>query len=158
MWEKKIGNWLFWLRPATKLGLPLWLSDKESACQCRGCRRHRFDPWSGKMPWRGKWQLTPVSLTGEAHGQRRLACYSPWGHKELDLATNNNNTWQKADRWWSEVCGQGRGLIKKLKTNKKHAELFSGHRVTLCPDCSGGYLTVSNWQNSPNVDGLIMCS
>ena len=22
-------------------------SDKESACQCR---RHRFDPWSGKIP------------------------------------------------------------------------------------------------------------
>ena len=28
-------------------GLPLWLSGKESACQCR---RHRVDPCSGKIP------------------------------------------------------------------------------------------------------------
>ena len=27
--------------------LPCWLSDKQSACQCR---RHRFEPWSGKIP------------------------------------------------------------------------------------------------------------
>ena len=28
-------------------GLPWWLSGKESACQCR---RHRFDPLSGRIP------------------------------------------------------------------------------------------------------------
>ena len=27
-----------------------WLSGKESACQCRRCMRHRFDPWIGKIP------------------------------------------------------------------------------------------------------------
>ena len=32
---------------------------KESACQCR---RPRFDPWVGKIPWRKKWQATPVFL------------------------------------------------------------------------------------------------
>ena len=26
-----------------------------------------------------------VSLPGEFHGQRRLAGYSPWGHKESDM-------------------------------------------------------------------------
>ena len=31
-----------------------------------------------------KWQPTPVLLPGEFHGQRSLAGYSPWGHKELD--------------------------------------------------------------------------
>ena len=51
------------------------------ACQCR---RHGFNPWVGKIPWRRKWQPTPVFLPGESHGQRSLACYSPWGHKELD--------------------------------------------------------------------------
>ena len=30
------------------------------------------------------WQPTPVFLPGESHGQRSLAGYSPWGHKELD--------------------------------------------------------------------------
>ena len=31
------------------------------------------------MPWRRKWKPTPVFLPGEFHGQRSLACYSPWG-------------------------------------------------------------------------------
>ena len=30
-------------------------------------------------------QPTPVFLPGEFHGQRGLAGYSPWGHKELDM-------------------------------------------------------------------------
>ena len=34
--------------------------------------------------WRRKWQPTPVFLPGKSHGQRSLAGYSPWGHKELD--------------------------------------------------------------------------
>ena len=29
--------------------------------------------------------ITPVFLPGEFHGQRSLAGYSPWGHKELDI-------------------------------------------------------------------------
>ena len=40
-------------------GLPRRLSGKESACQCR---RHGFNPWVGKIPWRRKWQLTLVFL------------------------------------------------------------------------------------------------
>ena len=34
-----------------------------------------FDPWVGKIPWRGKWQPTPVFLPGEPHGQRNLVGY-----------------------------------------------------------------------------------
>ena len=37
-----------------------------------------------KIPWRRKWQPTPVFLPGESHGQRSLVGYSPRGHKELD--------------------------------------------------------------------------
>ena len=44
-----------------------------------------FDPWVGKIPWRRKWQPTPVFLLGEFHEQRSLAGYSPWGHKESDM-------------------------------------------------------------------------
>ena len=40
---------------------------------------------SGKIPWRGAWQPTPVSLPGESHGQRSLMGYSPWGCKESDM-------------------------------------------------------------------------
>ena len=49
------------------------------------CKRLRFDPWVGKIPWRSVWQPTPVFLPGESHGQRRLAGYSPWGHIESDM-------------------------------------------------------------------------
>ena len=41
-------------------------------------------PASRKMPWRRKWQPTPVFLPGESHGQRSLVGYSPWGLKELE--------------------------------------------------------------------------
>ena len=34
-----------------------------------------------KIPWRGKWQPTPVFLPEKSQGQRRLAVYSPWAHK-----------------------------------------------------------------------------
>jgi len=37
------------------MGLPRWLSGKDSTCQCRRHRRLEFDPWSGKIPWRKKW-------------------------------------------------------------------------------------------------------
>ena len=44
----------------------------------------RFNPWVGKMPWRRKWQPTPVPLPGKSHGQRSLVGCSPWSHKESD--------------------------------------------------------------------------
>ena len=43
-----------------------------------------FSPWVEKIRWRREWQTSPLSLPGEFHGQRNLAVYSPWDHKELD--------------------------------------------------------------------------
>ena len=57
---------------------------KEPVCQCRRHKRHGFNPWLGKIPWRRKWQPTPVFLPGESHGQRSLVGYGPYGHKESD--------------------------------------------------------------------------
>ena len=37
-------------------------------------------------PWRRAQQPGPVVLPGESHGQRSLAGYGPWGHKELDMS------------------------------------------------------------------------
>ena len=45
-----------------------------------------FAPWVRKIPWRSKWQLTPVFLPGKFHGQRSLEGYSLWGCKQLDIA------------------------------------------------------------------------
>ena len=50
-------------------GFPGGSVSKEPACQCR---RPRFNPWVGKMPWRRGWPPTPISLPGECHGQRGL--------------------------------------------------------------------------------------
>ena len=69
--------------------LPSGTSGKESTCQCRRYKRHRFNPWVRKIPLSRKWQPVPVFLTEKSHGQKNLAGYSPWGHKEAehDLAT-----------------------------------------------------------------------
>ena len=60
------------------LGFPGGASGKEPACQCRRWKRHEFDPWVQKIPWRWAWQSIPVFLPGESHGQRNLAGYGPF--------------------------------------------------------------------------------
>ena len=65
------------------LGFPCGSSGKESTCQCRRLRRHGFDSWVWKIPWRKKWQPTPIFLPGKSHGWRSLVGYSPWCCKEL---------------------------------------------------------------------------
>ena len=49
--------------------LPRWHSSKESAWQCRRCKRSQLDPWIGKIPWSKKWLSTPVFLPGNFHGK-----------------------------------------------------------------------------------------
>ena len=65
-----------WDQVTCSLGLPRWLSCKESACQCRRCRRLGSIPGLGRPPGEEKWQPTPVFLPGESHGPRNLEGYS----------------------------------------------------------------------------------
>ena len=65
-------------------GFPGGSSGKEPACQCRRYKSCGFDPQVGKIPWRRKWQSTPIFLPGKSYGQRSLAGYSPRGCQELD--------------------------------------------------------------------------
>ena len=37
-----------------------------------------------KIPWRRKWQPSPVFLLGKSHGQRDQMGYNLWGRKESD--------------------------------------------------------------------------
>ena len=70
---------------------PQWLSTERIHAQCRRHGRSLgFDPSVEKIPWRRKWQPTPVFLPGESHGQRRLAGYGSWGSKE-DTAEQLSN-------------------------------------------------------------------
>ena len=70
-------------------GFPWWLSGKESTCQCRRCR---FDPWVGKIPWRRKW-LNPLQYSCLGNFMNR----GPWRAtvhrvtKELDMTEQLNN-------------------------------------------------------------------
>ena len=51
------------------------------------------------IPWRRKWQPTPVLLPGEPHGQGDLVDYSPWGRKRV-----RHSEWLTfsllIDWWW----------------------------------------------------------
>ena len=58
-------------------------SGKESTCHCRRRKRHGFDPWGRKIPWRKAWQPIPVLLPRESQGQQNLTGYSPQGPEEL---------------------------------------------------------------------------
>ena len=78
------------------LGFPAGTSGKEPTCQCRRHKRHRFDPWIGKIPWRRAWQPTPVFWPGESHGPPGkpggLQCIGPQrvGRDWSDLACRYN--------------------------------------------------------------------
>ena len=65
-------------------------SGKESACQCRSFKRLECNSWVRRIPWRRKWQPTPVFLLGKSHIQRSLEGYSPWGCKEPDTTENHS--------------------------------------------------------------------
>ena len=66
-------------------------SAKESAWQCRKCRRLGCHPWVGKIPWREKWQPTPVLLLGKSYGQRNHSLWDltkverDWAHTYTTL-------------------------------------------------------------------------
>ena len=62
------------------MGFPGGSVIKEPTCQCR---RHGFNPWVRKIPWKRKWLPTLVVLPGKSHGQRSLVGYSPRGPKRV---------------------------------------------------------------------------
>ena len=57
-----------WFVGLSRKPFPGGTRGKESACQWRRCKRWRFNPWVGKIPWRGKMA---------AHSNI-LACRIPW--------------------------------------------------------------------------------
>ena len=67
------------------LGFSLVCGGSDDNSICLQCRRPGFDPWVRKIPWRRKWQPTPVLLPGKFNEWRSLVGYSPWGRKELDM-------------------------------------------------------------------------
>ena len=62
---------------------------KNSSANAGDIKRCWLDLWVRKEK---DWQSTPVFLPGESHGQRSLAGYSPWGHKQLDTTEATGHT------------------------------------------------------------------
>ena len=52
---------------------------------CLPIRRCQFNPWVGNIPWKRKWESTPVFMPRKSHGQRSLVRYSPWSCTESDI-------------------------------------------------------------------------
>ena len=59
------------------MGLPQWLSGKESTLNAGASGDIDSIPVSGRFPGGGHWQPTQVFLPGESHGERSLAGYRP---------------------------------------------------------------------------------
>ena len=66
------------------------------------------------MPWSRKWQPALVFSPGKSHGQRSLAGYSPWGHRESDMTGHTHARTQththperKGKQDQEEVCWRG---------------------------------------------------
>ena len=62
-----------------------------------------LDSWVGKIPWRRKWQPTPVFLPGGSHGQRSLAVYSPCDCTESDSTEHARRPRQRQTLHQQEV-------------------------------------------------------
>ena len=79
-----------------------------------------------------KWQPTLVFFPGKFHGQRSLAGYSPWAHKESDLTVTEHvhKTENKGDFWNSNV-----GHLKKLfsKRAEHYFHMKSWLHMKSCP-------------------------
>ena len=89
-------------------GLPRWHSAKDLPAMWVT----QVQSWVGKIPWRKEWQLTPVFLPGEFHGQRSLVDYSPWGCKE------SNMTERLTHAHVTLITGfPGRAVVKNLPAN-----------------------------------------
>ena len=110
----------------------VWAVYKESVMNSVGFpgaftgRRHGFDTWVGKIPWRSEWPPFPVFLPGEFCGQRGQVGYSPWvaeldtnewlTHTAKDSAVPldsvkapelQRDQWLEAGRWESQRWLQG---------------------------------------------------
>ena len=69
------------------------------------CKRPRFDPWVGMIPWRRKWQPAPAFFPGKSRTQRSLLGCSPRGGQESDTTEGLSS--------WGAACGK-RGLCGSM--------------------------------------------
>ena len=107
------------------------------------------------MPWRRKWQPTPVFLPGESHGWRSLVGCSPWGPEESNtterlhfhfllscIGEGNGHSLQcsclenprDGGAWWGPVCGVAQSWTR-LKWLSSSSHFWSLGSWLLCSKC-----------------------
>ena len=72
------------------VGFPGGSAGKESTCSAGDLSSI---PGSGRSPGGGHGNPLHYSCLDNPHGQRSLAGFSPWGHKESDTTERLNRTW-----------------------------------------------------------------
>ena len=125
-----------WLSNWTELnlmeGLPWWLRQKRIYLQCGRPGLERF-------PWRREGLPTPVFLLGGIHGQRSLAGYSSWGHKELGTT--------KGLSLQHDWCRQNFGTSTEFALDDlvKHKNRTCDEAFKYSPICTTSYMGYTYW-------------
>ena len=104
---------------------------KESACQCRKHKRHGFNPWVGKIPWRRKWQPALV-FNGNINTRKFVV-----GGRSHGASTGS--TWQRYHTYKEIVDGYDRG-------RDEWAEMTAAETLTVGDDSIP--MTHYNWLKS----------
>ena len=133
----------------TRNGRPLWLRWERI---CLQCRRPRFNPWFGNIPWRRKWQPTPVFLPKESRGHRSLVGYSPQGHKRVrhDWAINSLPGIEGQTEWklWRRGIFQSiTGSVIPRGWGQSPLVLFLSLLLLVGPQKSPNRETQQNWED-----------
>ena len=111
----------------------------------------RFSPWVRNICWRREWQPTPVFLPGEFHGQRSLAAYSPWGHKELDTTEQlththtHTHTHTLTHTVTSVSIFPSWGSIKPSRSPLNHQSSLVTFETFPCPRMQGSFKLEIQW-------------
>ena len=74
----------------------------------------QLDLWIRKLPWRRKWQPTPVFLPGKSHGQTSLVGYSPWGCKKSDTTQHTEEGEERSANDRSLECRSQEASVMDL--------------------------------------------
>ena len=90
------------------------------------------------IAWSRKWHPTLVFLPAKFHGQWSLVGYSPWGHREPDMAEQLNTTQQQSYRRpWLTSLPWGQALLRK--PNLSSEPLFRKQQVLVPSDCLSNF-------------------
>ena len=160
-------KWEEWKEEKERRGFPGGSVVKTKQNKTKGCQRkgYSFSPCVRKIPWRRKWQSTPVFLTGKFHGQRSPVGYNPCVVLQrvgYDLATKQQKQkkgdWFRASPWFGEVWSESqlqRQLLEILTSSASQ-----GRAALSKPDSVHSSTVVSELQSRKwlPLSTLVLCT